>query len=439
MNVEVRAMKSPAEQALALAYAAARGKLPGNGAVAALRENAFRQFEGSGLPHRRVEQWKYTDLRALMRDAKPLAGPDDPSPEAIANISPILSGVDAALITIVNGRYAPKWSDKGPSDPGITLLEFFAFLAEEPGYKLGQTPGSEDAAFGLNTVFMTGGVALRVKRGAHPAKPIHIAHVFSGKAAAAMYPRSVVIVEPGAHVTLVESFSGPDGIDYQVNSALELVIGDNAQVDHIKVGYDGDAALRVSTLGVTVGAKASYKDFALTVGGAVVRNQTFVRFNGENTEAAIGGASLLKGRQHVDNTLVINHAAAHCVSREQFKSVLDGQSHSVFQGKIVVEPHAQKTNAKMMTRALLLSDEAEADNKPELEIFADDVVCGHGATAGALDPGLKFYLMSRGIHEKEAEALLIQAFIGETIEEIAHEGIRNALMFAALKWLGARA
>ena len=111
MNVEVRAMKSPAEQALALAYAAARGKLPGTGAVAALRENAFRQFEGSGLPHRRVEQWKYTDLRALMRDAKPLAGPGDPSPEAIANISPILSGVDAALITIVNGRYAPKWSD----------------------------------------------------------------------------------------------------------------------------------------------------------------------------------------------------------------------------------------------------------------------------------------------------------------------------------------
>jgi Fe-S cluster assembly protein SufD len=263
--------------------------------------------------------------------------------------------------------------------------------------------------------------------------------VFFGNAAAAMYPRSVVIVEPGAHVTLVESFSGPDGIDYQVNSALELVIGDNAQVDHIKIGYDGDAALRVSTLGVTVGAKANYKDFAFTIGGAVVRNQTFVRFAGEGTEGAIGGASLLKARQHVDNTLVINHAAAHCVSREQFKVVLDGQSHSVFQGKIIVEPHAQKTNSKMMTRALLLSDEAEADNKPELEIFADDVVCGHGATAGALDPGLKFYLMSRGIHEKEAEALLIQAFIGETIEEIAHEGIRDALNFAALKWLGARA
>ncbi|MFZ0845352.1 MAG: SufD family Fe-S cluster assembly protein, partial [Pseudolabrys sp.] len=146
-----------------------------------------------------------------------------------------------------------------------------------------------------------------------------------------------------------------------------------------------------------------------------------------------------RGKEHVDTTLLIEHASAHCISREQFKSVLDGESHNVFQGKIVVKPHAQKTDAKMMTRALLLSDDVEADNKPELEIFADDVVCGHGATAGALDPGLKFYLMSRGIHEKEAEALLIQAFIGETIEEIAHEGIRDALMFAALKWLGARA
>jgi Fe-S cluster assembly protein SufD len=152
----------------------------------------------------------------------------------------------------------------------------------------------------------------------------------------------------------------------------------------------------------------------------------------------LSGASLLKGRQHADNTLVIEHAAAHCESREQFRSVLDGQSHAVFQGKIVVNPHAQKTDAKMLTRALLLSDEAEADNKPELEIFADDVVCGHGATAGALDPGLKFYLMSRGISEKEAEALLIQAFVGDAIEGVTDAAIRDVLMNACITWVGAR-
>lgn len=433
---DVTPIKTAAEQALSAAFAAARPTLPGKGSVDALREAAFERFDAAGLPHRRVEEWKYTDLRTLMREAKPLAGPAGAKP--VGDIAPILRGVEADRIAIVNGRYEPAWSDAKASDPGVAIDELFKFLADNPGYRLGNVPGTDDPAYWLNTAFMSGGVALRVKRGAAIARPVHIAHIFSGDTAAAMYPRSVVIVEPGAQVMLVESFTGPEGPDYQVNSALELVIGDGARVDHIKVGCDGDKALRVSTLGVTVGAKATYKDFAFTLGGAVVRNQTFVRFAGEGSEGAIDGANLLKGRQHVDNTLVISHAVGHCISRERFKSVLDDESHGIFQGKIIVEPHAQKTDGKMMTRALLLSDEAEADNKPELEIFADDVVCGHGATAGALDPGLKFYLMSRGIPAAEAEALLVQAFIGEVIEEVAHEGIRHALMFAALKWLGSR-
>jgi Fe-S cluster assembly protein SufD len=169
-----------------------------------------------------------------------------------------------------------------------------------------------------------------------------------------------------------------------------------------------------------------------------VRNQLFVRFTGEGTIAGIRGASLLKGRQHADTTLVADHAVADCTSREVFKSVLDDEGRSVFQGKIIVRRHAQKTDAKMATHALLLSDTAEADNKPELEIFADDVQCGHGATAGALDSSLKFYLMSRGIPENQAEALLIQAFVGEAIEEVANEGIREALMLAAINWLNTR-
>jgi Fe-S cluster assembly protein SufD len=433
MNAEVKAMKTPAEQALSAAFAAARGVLPGKGVIAKLREDAFRRFDASGLPHRRVEEWKYTDLRALMRDAKPLAGP-------VKNKGRVSTAadVDASRIAIVNGRYEPGWSDIDITDPGITLTELFAFAGEQTGYRFGDVPGKDDVAFWLNTAFMTGGVALRVKKGVHAQKPVHVVHQFSGASAGAMYPRCIVIVEPGAHLTLIESFDGPANIDYQVNSVLELVIRERAQVDHIKIGCDGDAALRLSTLGVTVDAKAVYRDFAFTIGGAVVRNQTFVRFTGEGTEAAIGGATLIRGQQHVDNTLLIEHAAGGCTSRERFKSVLDGESHGIFQGKIVVAPHAQKTDAKMASHALLLSDEAEADNKPELEIFADDVQCGHGATAGALDDTLKFYLMSRGIPAKQAEALLIQAFVGEVIAEIGHEGIREALMGKAVKWLDAR-
>ena len=431
MKAEFRAIKTPAEQALSAAFAAARGKLPGGGAITALRDEAFHHFDAHGLPHRRIEEWKYTDLRALMREAKPLA-----EPATRTGVVTGLAGVEAGRVAIVNGRYEPGWSDLNASDAGVTLTELFAFAAEQKTYRLGDVPGKEDIAFWLNTAFMTGGVALRVKENAR--QPVHIAHVFAGNSAAAMYPRCVVIVEPGAQLTLVESFEGPVGLDYQVNSGLELVIGDGARVDHVKIGSDGEAALRLSTLGVTVGANSAYNDFAFTTGGGVVRNQTFVRFNGEGTGASIGGATLLRNRQHVDNTLVIEHAAGGCKSRERFRSVLDGQSRGIFQGKIIVNPHAQKTDAKMASHALLLSDEAEADNKPELEIFADDVQCGHGATAGALDSALKFYLMSRGIPEKQAEALLIQAFVGEAIEEITHDGIREAIMQSAINWLDAR-
>ena len=433
MNADVRAIKTPTEQALNAAFTSARGKMPGKGIIDQLREEAFRRFDAAGLPHRRIEEWKYTDLRALMREAKPLAEPV----KTKGHVS-TLPGVEANSIAIVNGHYEPRWSSFDAHGSNIALNELFAFLEQRPSYRTGEMPGKDDTAFWLNTAFMTGGVVLHVKKNARIEKPVHIAHVFAGETGAAMYPRSVVIVEPGAQLTLIESFEGPTAVDYQVNSALELVIGDGAQVDHIKIGYDGDATLRVSTLGVTVGADATYRDFAFTVGGAVVRNQTFVRFVGEGTQASVGGATLVKGRQHVDNTLVIEHAAGGCTSRERFRTVLDGESHGIFQGKIVVEPHAQKTDAKMASHALLLSDEAEADNKPELEIFADDVQCGHGATAGALDSALKFYLMSRGIPEKQAEALLIQAFVGQAIEEIADESIRDTLMDRATKWLEAR-
>jgi Fe-S cluster assembly protein SufD len=432
MNAEVRAIKTPVEQALNAAYAGARAKLPGKGAIADLRDAAFQRFDAAGLPHRRIEEWKYTDLRALMREAKSLAEPAKAKGKV-----PALPGLTTGRIAVVNGHYEQAWSNFKPGS-GVELSDVFAFAADQKSYRLGEAPGRDDIAVALNTAFMTGGVALRVAKDAKVEKPIEIAHVFADGAAAAMYPRSVVVVEPGARLTIIESFNGPADVDYQVNSALELVIGEGAHVDHVTIGNDGSAALRISTLGLKVGAKAVYNGFTYTAGGAVVRNQVFAHFDGEGTQASIGGATLLKGHQHVDNTLVINHVAGGCTSRERFRTVLDGESHGIFQGKIIVEPHAQKTDAKMASHALLLSDEAEAVNKPELEIFADDVQCGHGATAGALDSALKFYLMSRGISEHEAEALLIQAFVGEAIEEIAHEGIREALLNAAAKWLATR-
>jgi Fe-S cluster assembly protein SufD len=436
MNVETPRIRTAAETGLADVFASAKARLPGGRDVAARREAAFRRFEAAGLPHRRIEAWKYTDLRTLMRDAKPLASPPGAAkPPALADLLP---GIDAHRIAIVNGAYAPAWSDGKNSDPGIALVELFAWLGDQASARQDEIADQQDIALALNAAFMTGGAVLHVKKGARIAKPIHLAYVFSGDAPAAMFPRTLVFVEPGAQVTLIETFDGPAGLDYQVNTALELSIGEGAQVERIKIGSEGAAALHISTVTAVVGARAHYRDFAFTTGSAVTRNQLFVHGAGEGSKVRIAGANLIKDRQHVDTTLVIDHAAPGCESREVFKSVLDGESRGVFQGKIVVRPGAQKTDGKMMTQALLLSDKAEADNKPELEIFADDVQCGHGATAGRLDDNLLFYLMARGIPTKEAEALLIQAFVGEAVDGIAHTGLRELLMGRVESWLETR-
>ena len=433
---DVTPIKTPAEQALSAAFAAARAKLPGEGALAALREDAIRAFEARGLPHRRVEEWKYTDLRALLREANPLA----PAPDAAAkargkDAGEVLAAVETRKLVFVDGAFVPELSDL-TAEPGLTVGSLADALAKGDALltqHLGKTYPTDDVAVALNTAFMGDGAVIRIAAGSEIKRPIHLVFAAGSDTPSAAFVRSLIVVEKGAKVVVIEDH---DSANTQVNAALELIVDDEAQVDYLKLTQA--RAVHVASLLAKVGARALFRGFAFTADSSVVRNQSFVHFAGENSHAAIRGVSLLAGKEHVDTTLMIRHAARGCESRELFKTVLDDESHGVFQGKIVVEPHAQKTDARMMTRALLLSDTAEADNKPELEIFADDVACGHGATAGALDLGLKFYLMSRGISEKEAEALLIQAFIGEAVEEVPQEGLREVLMNAAVKWMETR-
>jgi Fe-S cluster assembly protein SufD len=441
VNAEVAIIKTAAETTLAHEFAQARARLPGDKAVAARREAAFGVFAKEGLPHRRVEEWKYTDLRALMRDAKPLAAPPDAAAKARAKFAgAILGDVEGRRLVFVDGAFVAELSDLKALESGLTFGSLADALSAGDATltaHLGKLAPITDVAVALNTALMGDGAVIRIAAGSTIERPLHLLFVASEKPAAT-FIRSLVVVEEGARAMLIESHEGPEGTDYQTNAAVELFVGDNAHVDHVKIIGEGADALHVSTLAAAIGAHARFNSFTFTSGGAVVRNQLFLNFDGEGTVAGIRGATLIKGRQHADTTLVANHIARDCQSREMFKSVLDGEAHGVFQGRIIVRPHAQKTDAKMMTRALLLSERAEADNKPELEIFADDVQCGHGATAGALDDELKFYLMARGISAAEAEALLIQAFLGEAIEGIEHAGLREALMESAVAWLKAR-
>jgi Fe-S cluster assembly protein SufD len=441
MNAEIKPIKTAAELKLAASFAAMRERLPG-GALSERRLQAFKHFEALGLPHRRVEQWKYTDLRTVMRDAAPLAG--QPSSEAVATAmkAAAIFGVEGTRrLLFVDGALASDRSDLGDLEPGLNIVAMGTALAEgDPvvAAQCGHVVPTDDVAVALNTAFMGDGAVIRVADDARIERPIHLVFVFTSKTAAAMFPRSLVVVGRSARLTLLESFEGPDGVDYQVNSALELVVADGGAVNHIKVGREGTHALHLSTVMARIGAGSALQDVTLTVGGAVVRNQLFVRFAGQDARLTANSATLIRQRQHVDTTLVIEHAVPGGFSRELNKAVLDDESRGVFQGKIIVSPGAQKTDGKMMSQALLLSEQAEADNKPELEIFADDVQCGHGATAGALDQDLLFYVKARGLPQKQAEALLIAAFVGETFEAIEHHGVKEALTAIAHGWLGAR-
>ena len=343
---------------------------------------------------------------------------------------------------LVDGAFAPELSDLAELEDGLAIRTLRSALEADGASLQPEDLSSEtsSAMMALNTAMMTDGLVIMVAKGVTLKRPLHVVHVASVTQPASMFTRSLVMLSKGANATLVESYIAAEGTKaYQVHDALSLAIGDDARLDHVRLVEDSRDAFNISSAVVTLGAHAHFNTFGMTSGGAVSRYQANITVAGEHSRVETNGVNLLNGRQHADTTLMLDHAVPNCTSREIFRAVVDDRAHSVFQGRIIVKPKAQKTDAKMMTRALLLSDDAEADNKPELEIFADDVTCGHGATTGALDESLLFYLRARGLSEKEAQALLIQAFVGEAIESIANDDLRELAIASAQRWLEARA
>jgi Fe-S cluster assembly protein SufD len=423
-------------------FAAARDRLPGTGNVAEARQQAFEAYTRAGLPHRRLEDWKYTDLRALMRDVLPLAAaPDSGALERAKAALASLTALDAHRLVLVDGVVAPALSDLSDLEAGLrvqTLREMLEDSSKDTRADLLENGAASGAMIALNAAMATDGAVITVADRAALAKPIHIVHVAT-RPSAATYTRSFLKLGQAAHATLVESFvAAKDAKSYQTNDAVTISLDKDANLQHVRLMADSADATNITTAIFSIGAKARLATFNMTSGGSLSRYQGYLTFAGEGADVSANGVNLLNGRQHADTTLFLDHAVPHCASREVFRAVVDDRAHSVFQGRIIVQPKAQKTDAKMMTRALLLSDEAEADNKPELEIFADDVTCGHGATTGALDESLLFYLRARGLSEKEAQALLIQAFVGEAIESIASDALREQAIVTAQRWLEAR-
>lgn len=389
----------PAEEKLIAQLASA-------GAVA-----AAERLSGTGLPTRRVESYHYTDLKALLREVPDLS---EVAHEAGA---PALRIPGAYRIVIVNGDIqragtAPAGVIVGSSDGGA--------LSER-----------DDVLVRLNTALAPETLTLNLDSSVDPV--LHIDHRIEGEAAHVADSVHIYVADGGS-ATIVETYSGSDAA-HMGNHGSYVALGKGASATHIMVDLSGDKVRHFASVEYELGEDSNLRTIALNAGSALSRTQVFGRFAASGAHADFGGLNLVEDGQHCDITLDIRHDVPNTTSAETFKTVGRGRSRGVFQGKIVVAKDAQKTNAKMMANGLMLSDEAEIFAKPELEIFADDVVCGHGSTVGAPDEASLFYLMSRGIPPVEAEAMLVRAFLAEVFDGLEDAELHDALMSVADGWL----
>jgi len=424
--------RTKAEQGLSQTFEAVAPRLPGSPAVAASRRAAIGAFAALGLPHRRLEAWKYTDLRSAIKDVLPAAVADErPLPTAgeLETALEALAGLDAHRLVFVDGVYAPELSQP-IALAGLTFTPLAARLGNgeaELGKQLLAT-GQREAVIALNTAFMSDGAVLDVAPGQALGKPVLLVFLRTGDKARLITTRNHVTIGAGARASLIEAhLKLPAAAAGQSNTLSELRLAESAQLSHIKVTLAGEGESHISTGLPRLGAGASYRAFQLTAATGLVRNGLGLTFDGQAGKADVSGCFLGRGSEHIDSTLLIDHAVAGCESRELFKGVLADKARGVFQGKVIVRPDAQKTDGKQMAQVLMLSEDAEFDSKPELEINADDVVCGHGSTSAEIDEDLLFYFRARGIAAEEARALLIESFIGEAIDKV-EEPVRPALM-----------
>jgi len=426
-------------------FDAVSDQLPGLGLswLDTRRQEAITEYNGFGLPTNKLESWKFTRLpRIADNDFRPV-GPQD-GEIAVETVPSLFDeSAEGHRIVFVNGHHRPELSNIERLPKGVRLESLRATLERDPTFVehyLSDLLGDKSAALNaLNSAFMDSGLVVHVERDVEVTEPIEVIRL-NGKTDTPVirHPRNVIVVEDGATLTLVKNHSGLDVGGYLTNAVTDVHVGDGATLRHYTVQAESLDALHLANVNVNVGKDATYEAFSLTIGGRLSRMETNVRLTGTGGHCNLSGAYLLRGREHCDNTTVIEHLTPDATSREVFKGVLDDDSRGVFQGKIVVHKDAQRTDGHQLSKALLLSDRAEMDAKPELEIYADDVKCSHGAATGQLDETSLFYLRSRGIPEALARNLLIQSFMGEALEEVSDLVVREVMRDRILHWLPAQ-
>jgi Fe-S cluster assembly protein SufD len=401
------------------------------GELHGLRRRAFARFLELGFPGSRHEDWRFTNVTPIARgrfvQPAPVTGI---SPERIARHT--FGGLRCHRLVFLNGRYVPGLSHIGDLPRGMRVAGLADALRNDPAtvaaHMARLADADENPFTALNTAFLRDGAFLHVPDGVDAGDPVHLLFLTEGTGGAwLIQPRNLIIAGAGARVSLVETYAHLDGGGYFTNAVSEIVLGPDAEMEHDRLQQEAEDAFHVGTVHVRQHARSRYTANGISLGGAIVRNTVTSVLAESGADCTLNGLSLGTGDQLVDNHTTIDHAAPACASHEVYKAILDGRARGVFNGKIFVRKDAQKTDAKQTNRTLLLSDDARIDTKPQLEIFADDVKCTHGATVGQLDEEQVFYLRSRGIGDTAARDILTFAFAADVVGRIHVDPLRDQL------------
>jgi len=420
-------------------YAAAAPSRAGEPAwLTRLRAEAMDRFDALGFPLPSDEEWRFTPIGPIAETLFE-AAPSEPVP---AHDHPVLQSYaerPAARLVIVNGRYAPSLSSPPDPEAGVRIAslstgsETDLELVER--YLGGLATGGPSLT-SLNTALLSDCTVVRLHAGARISTPIEIVYVSAGSAEPHVaFPRLLVVADAGSEATIIETFAAADAVSYWTNAVAELAVGDNAAIHHYRLQHESPSAYHTGRTAVRLGRGSRYVSHVVHTGSAIARHDLGAVLSGEGGSCTFNGLYLGRERQIVDNHTVIDHAVPHCESHELYKGILNDRAHGVFNGKVFVRQDAQKTDAKQSNHTLLLSEAAHVDTKPQLEIFADDVRCTHGATIGRLDADALFYLRSRGIALEDARSVLVHAFASEVIDMMAVPAVRSRveeIMLAAL-------
>jgi len=394
------------------------------------RGEGLAQFATKGFPSTRLEDWKYTSVAGIEAKAFNLARDVDVAISP-GDLKPATFQLEAAAeLVFVNGHLSQRLSVVRDLPPAVRVEDLRGAL-DDPSVEsnLGRLASPDSHSFvALNDALLRDGAFIQVPDGVSVEKPIHLLFLSTNDGEPIVIsPRILVVAGNSAQLTLVESWKGLGGGTYFNNVVVEIVAGDNAVIDHYKLQQEGPSSYHIAVTHHRQGRDSSYRNHLIVTGGGLGRNEIQSVLDGEGGETLFDGLYLLEGDQHLDNLTLIDHAKPHCTSRELYKGILDGRSRGIFEGRIIVRPDAQKTNARQTNNNLILSREAIANTTPQLEIYADDVKCQHGSTIGRLDDSAMFYLRSRGLDHDQARDILTWGFASEIVERIRVAVIRERL------------